>query len=261
MSEAPVQPDESRSGLHIDWLKAIAGALAAVASAVLLSTLGAAGTIIGAAIGSLVVTISSALFTQGLSTSKRTLSKAQTSAARKVGIAQAEVRRAERVEDTAAHDSHLEHADERLGQARDELDAAALEAAPTPWRQRLRELPWRRILIAAAALFVAALVVLTVFELAAGRSVSSITGGSGSDQRTTIVDTGGDDSDDNGDDEDEQPTQTPSTSESSSPSDASSPSESASESASDSATPDTAEPTPTPAETSVEPQASSSSGP
>ena len=79
---------ERHHGLEIDWLRAAAGALAAVASAFLLSFLGAAGTIIGAALGSLIVTVSSAVFTQGLSTSKRTLEKAQSSAARKVGIAQ-----------------------------------------------------------------------------------------------------------------------------------------------------------------------------
>ena len=45
-----MSPDavESSTRLEIDCLKAIAGALAAVASAVLLSTLGAAGTILGA---------------------------------------------------------------------------------------------------------------------------------------------------------------------------------------------------------------------
>lgn len=175
--------------LDIDWLRAIAGALAAVASAFLLSTLGAAGTILGAAIGSLVVTISSAIFTQGLVSSRRTLAKAQESAARKVGVAQAEVLRAERAPDTAAHDSHLEHADERLAAAQGELDAVRREAQ-TPWRERLRALPWRHVLLAAGGLFVVAVVLITALELAAGRSVSSITGGSG-DGRTTIGDVGG----------------------------------------------------------------------
>lgn len=43
--------------LGIDWLRTIAGALAAVSAAVLLSTLGAAGTLIGAALGSVVATV------------------------------------------------------------------------------------------------------------------------------------------------------------------------------------------------------------
>src|SRR6478735_12436571 len=86
--------------VEIDWTRAIAGALAAVASAILLSTLGAAGTIIGAAIGSLVVTVGSAWFAQGLSTSKRSLTKKQKGAAEKVGVARAEVLRATAADDT-----------------------------------------------------------------------------------------------------------------------------------------------------------------
>ena len=111
--------------LEIDWLRVIAGALAAVASAILLSTLGAAGTIIGAALGSVVVTVSSAYFSQGLATSRRKLAQAQSAARDKVGIAQAEVRRAGRADDTQAQESHLDHADERLAEAHDELDAMA----------------------------------------------------------------------------------------------------------------------------------------
>jgi hypothetical protein len=118
------------------------------------------------------------VFAQGLSTSKRTLEKAQAAAARKVGIAQAEVLRAERASHTAAHDSHLEHADERLAQAQRDLDAVSAGGG-APWADRLRALPWKRILMAAGALFVAAIVLITAIELAAGRSVSSITGGSG----------------------------------------------------------------------------------
>lgn len=223
---------ERHRGLEIDWLRAAAGALAAVASAFLLSFLGAAGTIIGAALGSLIVTVSSAVFTQGLSTSKRTLEKAQSSAARKVGIAQAEVRRAGRADDTAAHDSHLEHADERLAEAQAELDAVSEEAreAEVPWRERLRALPWKRILLATALLFVMAIAAITVFELVAGRSVSSITGGSGNEGTTIghVGDRGGsrNDQDDQQDEESPSPTPTPSETPSESPSDTPTPSES-----------------------------------
>ena len=156
-------------------MRTIAGALAAVASAVLLSTLGAAGTILGAAVGSVVVTIASAYFSEGLATSRRTLAKANVSAQRKVGIAEAEVHRAARVEDTAARESHLDHAEERLAQANRELDDAAV-AAPG-WRARLEGLPWRRIAWVSAALFLVTILVITLVELFVGKPVSSITGG------------------------------------------------------------------------------------
>src|SRR4051812_24572287 len=54
--------ERSDDRIEVDWLRAIAGALAAVVSAVLLSTLGEVGTLLGAALGSLILTIGSALF-------------------------------------------------------------------------------------------------------------------------------------------------------------------------------------------------------
>lgn len=177
--------------LEIDWLKVVAGALAAVASAVVLSTLGAAGTLIGAAVGSMVVTVGSALLTAGLTTSRQTLARAQATALHKVGVAQAEVRRAGRADDTRAQESHLQHADERLAAAHQDLDDAAAAVASTGWRTRLAALPWKRVALTAAALFAVAVVAITVFELLAGRSVSDYTGGTSGDGGTTFGEIGG----------------------------------------------------------------------
>jgi hypothetical protein len=190
------EPDATER-LEIDWLRAIAGALAAVASAVLLSTLGAAGTLLGAAIGSFVVTVASTMFARGISSSKRTLSKKQKAAAEKVDNAQADVLRAARADDAAAQESHLDHAEEQLGEARAELDEAIVPASPVRWRERLSRLSWKHIGLGTLGLFVVTLVVITAFELVAGRSVSSITGGSDSGD-TTIgqvsgLDSGGSD--------------------------------------------------------------------
>jgi hypothetical protein len=245
--------EDAPEKLQIDWTRAIAGALAAVASAVLLSTLGAAGTIIGAAIGSLVVTVGSAMFTRGISTSKTKLTKAQKGAAAKIGIAQAEVLRAARAEGADAHDSHLDHADERLAQAREELDEAIV-ATPISWRDRFTGLPWKHIGLTALALFVASLVVITAFELLAGRSVSSITGGSDSGD-TTIGQVGRRDSRGNDQqDPDEQPAGSPTQSQSSEPSGEPLQSASPPESQAPSPTEPTAppvSPTPSPTETTA----------
>ncbi|MBB6627161.1 hypothetical protein H5V45_07485 [Nocardioides sp. KIGAM211] len=187
---------------EIDWLKTVAGALAAVSSAVLLSTLGAAGTIIGAAVGSVVITVGSALYSQGLARSRYRLAQAQTTALRKVGVAQAEVRRAGRARAGREAESHLDHADERLAEAQDDLEAVADEPATLSWRERLALLPWKRIGAYAAGLFLLAVVVITGFELVAGRSVSSYTGGGSGG--TTITHLGG------GGGSTGQPTRTPS---------------------------------------------------
>jgi len=236
MTDDPEAPEK----IEIDWTRAIAGSMAAVASAVLLSTLGAAGTILGAAIGSLVVTIASAMFAQGLSTRqrKRRQARRQKAVASKVGSAQAEVRRATRVDDPAARDSRLEHANERLADAREELEeekAEELEEAsevtsPLSWRERFTRLRWKRVVLTALTLFVVSLLLITAFELLAGRSVSSLTGGSDSGD-TTIGQVGGGNSG-GGDQQDPQDQPTGSTSSSETAEESAKPTPSASPSAS-----------------------------
>ena len=198
---------EAPERVQIDWIRAIAGALAAVASALLLSTLGAAGTIIGAAIGSLVVTVGSAMFTKGIATSKRKLSKQQKDAAEKVDIAHAEVLRAARADDTEAQESHLDHAEERLAEAREDLDEVIEATSPVGWRERLSRLPWKHIWLVTLGLFLASMALITAFELVAGRSVSSITGGSESGDTTIGHVSRPDSGEDEPQDRDDQPTE------------------------------------------------------
>ena len=242
--------EDERQKLDIDWLKTIGGALAAVSSAVLLSTLGAAGTIIGAALGSVIVTVGGAVYSHGLAQSRARLAEAQTLALRKVGVAQAEVRRASRRQgDDPAVDAHLAHADEQLDEAKEDLDDEALLEAPDPGgRGRFAGLPWRRISLLAAAVFATALITITAFELVAGQSVSSITGGTDGDDGTTIsrIGDGADDdaTDDRRDDDapDDAPASpddeaTPSEEPSTEESPAEDPSEEPSESPSESTTP------------------------
>ena len=171
--------DDTPQKLEIDWFRTTGGALAAVSSAVLLSTLGAAGTIIGAALGSVIATVGGALYSQGLVRSRQRLVQAQGAALRKVGVAQAEVRRAGRRQGgTSTVDAHLAHAQATLDDAKGDLDALSDEAAGTGWRARLALLPWKRIALVAAGLFALAVVAITAFELVVGRSVSEITTGS-----------------------------------------------------------------------------------
>jgi len=157
----------------IDWLRTIAGALAAVASAVLLSTLGAAGTLIGAALGSIVISIATSMFSSGLDRGRRRVADVQ-DAVRQVGVAQAEIRRAHRRTDASG--AHLEHADDALAQVKSELAADAAQPMPG-WRERLAGLPWTRIGAYAAGLFVVVVAAITGFELITGEPVSSLTGG------------------------------------------------------------------------------------
>ena len=225
--------------LEIDWLKTTGGAFAAVSSAFLLSTLGAAGTIIGAALGSVIVTVGGALYSQGLARSQQRLAQVQTVARRKVGVAQAEVRRATRRQgDDEAVDAHLAHAEERLADVQDDLDPAAEEPTSPGWRERLVQLPWKRISLSAAGVFAAAFLIITTIELTAGESVASITGGSEGGGRTTVGNIGSGADSDTSDEDDTAPSD-----------DESSPSEAPSSEPSDQPAPSDApsvEPTPTP---------------
>ena len=78
----------------------------------------------------------------------------------------------------------------RPGRRRERVVVAVGPAAPG-WRERLAMLPWKRISLVAAALFAATLVTITAFEIAAGKPVSSMTGGSDGDGRTTLCRLGG----------------------------------------------------------------------
>lgn len=186
----------------IDWPSVFAGAGAAVTVAVLLSTLGAAGTLVGAALGSVVATVSTALYKQGIQSSRRKMAEVQATALQRVGQAQQEVRRAAAHSDSATVASNLARADAHLANASSELDDSAVEPAPAPAPLSvdpappaahaaptggLKALPWRRVALLAGAVFVVAMLAISGFEVLAGKSVSSLTGGSTTDKRTSVT--------------------------------------------------------------------------
>ncbi|OIJ27325.1 hypothetical protein [Nocardioides luteus] len=189
MSDNPPSRDTPATK-PIDWIATTAGALAAVTSALLLSTLGAVGTLVGAAIGSVAATIGSNLYSQWLAKTHQKVTSAQALArwrsAGLAGVRSGSGPTAEPDTETAAAESG--------------------EAEPVPpWRERLRTLPWKRIALLSLAMFVVVVAVITTFELLAGRSVSSIVG-DGNDGTTISGVTGG--GSDKGDD---GPRESPST--------------------------------------------------
>ena len=168
---------------EIKWGQIAAGALAAVSSAVLLSTLGVGGTLVGAALGSVVASVASTLYTRGLDAGREHV-VATSEALRRVTRARVRV-------DEAA--SAVRHGDRRaeteLARAEEALhDAeAALEDPAVPGERASNgRVPWRRILRVAAGVFLTALVLITAFELLSGRAVSTYTGGSDNGRRTTV---------------------------------------------------------------------------
>ena len=138
--------------LGIDWVRAVAGALAAVSTTVLLSTLGAAGTLLGAALGSIAATIATALYSQGLDRSRNRVRELSVLKPGSIPVKRAVT-------------------DPEEGRA--------------GWLDRLRQIGWRRLLVPALALFLVVIAAVTVFELLAGRTLASTVGG-GSSGGTTI---------------------------------------------------------------------------
>ena len=113
--------------------------------------------------------------------------------------------------ETVRAEQELKQAAHELKQAEAELQDAEDQPVAVSWRDVLLGLRWKRILLVAAGIFVAAMLVILTFELIAGRAVSTYTGGTeDGGARTSIPGMGGND---NGTDRDEQPapTQAPDT--------------------------------------------------
>jgi cell division septation protein DedD len=212
---------------RINWVQVLAGALAAMTSAVLLSTLGVAGTIIGAAVGSVAASVGSAMYGRGIHASKQQVA-AQAAVLKRVAQARSQLDRvtAEQARGGASGTS-IRRADEALDEAEQALhsveaagaepgateDAGLARSADEPpaddgTSEQLAEeidqpadpifeaeagkpLPWRRIALVAAGLFLTVMLVITAFELLSGRTVSSFTGGSDSGGGTTVPGLGG----------------------------------------------------------------------
>jgi hypothetical protein len=176
--------------LELNWVQALASGLAALSSAVLLSTLGATGTVIGAAVGSVVVTVGSAFYSHYLA-----VSKARVAAAR-----EAARQRAARALSRARSESVLDppHAAPRIAEAQQELrQAGGRPEASVRWREVARGLRWKPVLLASAAIFVLVMGTIVSLELMTGRALSSYTGGTSVDgPRTSIPLPGGLDRDD-----------------------------------------------------------------
>ena len=201
--EAVVILGEVSSGEQagINWVQVVAAALAAMSSAVLLSTIGVAGTIIGAAAGSVIASVGGAFYSRGIAASKQQVA-AQAAALRRAARA-----RQTGPEGTAVIPTVLGDPDPDLpgadGAAETQAEGVAggagvaddVDEDPPDTGQdgdalfhaeAGKPLPWKRIALVAAALFVVVMVAITAFELGAGRSVSQMTGGTTDGGGTTV---------------------------------------------------------------------------
>lgn len=128
----------------LSWLQLIAGALAAMTSAWVASYLGVAGTIIGAAVGSLVASIASALYVRGLDRTTTVITQSGSVVSRL----------------KVADGNGVEESDVAVADEAEEV----VEDAPS------RDFPWKRVLTWTVAGLATALLVIGGYELATGSS-------------------------------------------------------------------------------------------
>lgn len=182
--------NDDKPRIEFNWVQASAASLAAVTSAVLLSTFGVAGTLIGAALGSLALTVGNAVYSYSIKATKHRVATAQTVAAARIALAQTRVdemsaKGSEGLPGGAEKVTHdLAETQEDLDRAQAALEDADPDPAPGGWRSMLAALPWKRIALVSAGVFVAAMLLILAFELLTGRAVSSFTGSD--DRRTSI---------------------------------------------------------------------------
>lgn len=180
--------NDERRTLNFDWVQTTAGALTAVSSAVLLSTVGVAGTLIGAAVGSVLATVGNAIYAHYLALSKDRVASAKALAATRVQRASTNLAQARVTAEVggARGEHELDQAQAELRDARTDADSAD-EQVKVSWREALAGLPWKRIAPVAAGVFVLAMGAILTFELVTGRAVATYTGGADKDQARTSI--------------------------------------------------------------------------
>ena len=162
-----IEDKEKPQGAQLSATQVAAGALAAVSSAVVASFFGLAGTLIGAALASVISTVSAALYSNSLQKTNEKLRRARgqvtgrLSTADETGVASA-------APATPATQVLPAHLDPRRAPAR---------------RSRPR---WTRVAVYAAAVFVMAMGIVTGIELIGQKPVSAIVGGTETSRTTTL---------------------------------------------------------------------------
>ncbi len=157
----------------LSGLQLAAGALAAMTSAWMASWLGVAGTLIGAAVGSVVAGIATALYRSSL---ERGVQRSKTLLTEQGSVV-------ERPGDDAAAADH-------------ESEVAAADGSAVSWKDRLQRLNWRSVALVSGAALVAAIVIIGVYEVATGtsygnssnRTIVPVSSSGGSGDRTPAPD-------------------------------------------------------------------------
>ena len=168
------EPEPKPKRIDLSPTQLAGGALAAMTSAVVGARLGVAGTVLGAAVGSIVAGVAGTLYTTSLRHTKEKISSVIVA---KTDDADTEIIPASAEPDQIAATDHLAAIDRTV--PIDRTATAGHTAAIEP-SQPKRRWSWKAILVSTAAMFALAFAAITVFEVLTGHAIS---GGQG----TTIT--------------------------------------------------------------------------
>ncbi len=154
-------PTPQRRPLGLSLTQIAGGALAAVTAAVAASFLGVAGTLTGAALGSVVSSIGAAVYSTSLSRAARA---SRVLVVRPGGLA---------APDPADVPPPVGRDPEVLADAPADAVTTPADTPPSLWSSVVSRLRWRPVLLVAGTFFVAAMAVIVVTELAIGHPISN----------------------------------------------------------------------------------------
>ena len=175
------------AGPQINWVGAAGSGLGSVTSAVLLSTTGAAGTWIGAGIGTFIITVGGAIYAYYLHRAKTGIEKTADKV-KQVGSPAKKKVQQDTTSITAQRDPNQPATADAAAESAEHTGSESIEhkAKPT-FTEALQNIRWKRVAGLAAGLFALTMAIIFIFELATGRPVSSYTGGSSPDSTGTSI--------------------------------------------------------------------------
>jgi len=178
-----MEHEKDERTLGLSTAQVVGSVLAAVTGAVLASTMGVTGTVIGAAVASLVATIGSAIYTWSLRRTTVAVRKTAAQvrqAALESGplprtVAQGPLRtiKERAAASTAEQGPDRQEQDQDPDQDPDGQQPEEPDPDEDSWR---RSIPWGKVLLASLTVTVLALAGITVVEAIAGKPISSVTG-------------------------------------------------------------------------------------
>lgn len=163
----PLSTHHQRPRLDLSVPRILGGAAAAASAAIASSWLGLAGTVLGAAVVSVVATVGTAVYAHSLERSRLVLREVPVRAARARSVAT-----------NVRQDKHPmpDLPVQRSGPTTGQIRAVAEPVMSTPPARRIR---WAAVAVSAVVTLVVGLGLLTAFELAVGKSAESLTGSGG----------------------------------------------------------------------------------